>query len=555
MKVLGLISGTSHDGIDCAVVNFKLRDDGGLDAVLEHVDSVPYSLELRSQLISALPPAKVDLRGVTVLDTRIGQELAAAASVAASGRQVDAICSHGQTVYHWVQEGAVHGTLQLGQPAWIAERTGIPVIADLRSRDIAAGGQGAPLVPILDTLLLATEEGPSVALNLGGISNATILRPGSEPVAYDIGPANALIDAAVRMTGAHPGGYDEDGRIAAAGTVHEALLQELLAEPYYAAPAPKSTGKELFNEAYIYEFLKRSETLADKDLIATLTELTVRTVADELRRTGVTTVVVSGGGAANPTIMEGLRLSLPDARITTSDEYGIPSDVKEAVAFALIGWLSLHGLPGTVATATGAHTARILGTVLPGGGPLQLPSSLSTLPTALRIHPPQSNDDDVVIRPADLSDQEGIAEVFFDCWSSSYREVLPAELIDRMDREGAQALWAKSLTDTSAETRVAVLGETVVGVVGFGIDDNESGHVRSLYVSPKTQGGGYGRRLLENATVEMKEKGVKEITLWVFEENIPSRRFYEQQGWTPDGERTVDPNYGEPQIRLTRRLP
>ena len=372
MKVLGLISGTSHDGIDAAVVDFTL--DG--DVLHGHVTaaaSTPYDPALRARLRAALPPATTTLAEVCALDTLIGQ---AFADAAAAAPPVDAVCSHGQTVYHWVDGTRALGTLQIGQPAWIAERLGVPVVSDVRIRDITAGGQGAPLVSHLDTLLLAGLPGRPAALTLGGIANLTV--PGE--LAWDTGPANALIDAAVLRTGAHPAGYDVHGAIAARGRVDGQLLTELLAEPYYRLPPPKSTGKELFHDGYLEPFLG----VEPADLVATLTALTARTVADAVRGAGVDTLVVSGGGAANPTLMAMLGAELPGVRFVPSDELGAPRDAKEAIAFALIGWQTLHGLPATLPGYTGASGPRVLGTITPGAGPLRLPAP-ATAPRALRL--------------------------------------------------------------------------------------------------------------------------------------------------------------------------
>jgi anhydro-N-acetylmuramic acid kinase len=389
MKVLGMISGTSHDGIDVAVVDFEL-----VGSVLEgrvlHTASTPYPAELRARLIAAMPPAPTTLAEVCELDTLIGQSFAGAAAVAIeAGGPVDLVVSHGQTVYHWVEGAHALGTLQIGQPAWIAERTGAPVLSDVRIRDITAGGHGAPLVSVLDGLLLGAYEGGAGALNLGGIANMTVVR-GDTPYAYDIGPANALIDAVVTSRGLHPRGFDEDGRIAASGRVHERLLEVLLDEPYYRLAAPKSTGKELFHLAYVESALARAGvtvgvTVGDADLVATLTELTVRTVAHDVRAAEVGALVVSGGGCRNPVVMEGLRAALPGVSVSPSDDFGAPADDKEAIAFALIGWLTAHGLPGTVPGGTGAASARILGTLTPGAGPLVLPAPVTTPPRALRL--------------------------------------------------------------------------------------------------------------------------------------------------------------------------
>ncbi|MGV9378445.1 anhydro-N-acetylmuramic acid kinase [Nonomuraea sp. NPDC003707] len=383
MRILGMISGTSHDGIDVAVVDFELVG-GLLEGRVGHTASTPYPAELRARLIAALPPAETTLAEVCVLDTLIGQSFAeAAASAIALGGPVDLIVSHGQTVFHWVEGTHALGTLQIGQPAWIAERTGVPVLSDVRVRDITAGGHGAPLVSVLDGLLLRAHEGGAAALNLGGIANMTVVR-GGELYAYDIGPANALIDAVVTSRGLNERGFDADGRIAASGRVDERLLEVLLDEPYYALAAPKSTGKELFHLGYVEAALARAGGApGDADLVATLTELTVRTVARDVRAAGVGALVVSGGGCRNPVIMDGLRAALPDVDVAPADDYGAPSDDKEAIAFALIGWLTAHGLPGTAPGGTGARETRILGTLTPGAGPLALPAPVAEPPRSL----------------------------------------------------------------------------------------------------------------------------------------------------------------------------
>ncbi|MFE9657398.1 anhydro-N-acetylmuramic acid kinase [Micromonospora sp. NPDC006431] len=390
MKVLGLISGTSHDGIDVAAVDFALRD-GVLHGTVGYAGSAPYPEELRARLMRALPPSALTFAEACELDTLIGQAFAeVAADAAGRAGGVDLICSHGQTVYHWVQGRQVRGTLQIGQPAWIAERTGVPVVADVRVRDVVAGGQGAPLVSMMDVLLLSGLPGRPAALNLGGIANLTVLRPPGfgGPVAYDTGPANALIDAAVVRASDGRLRYDADGRLAAAGRVHAGLLAELLAEPYYRLEAPKTTGKELFHAAYLESALRAHPDLPDADVAATLTALTAQTVADQVCRHDVDTLVASGGGCANPTLMGMLRERLPRVRVTAADEFGAPADTKEAIAFALLGWHTAQGLPATVPSCTGATGARVLGAIVPGAGPLRLPAPLATAPTALRLTGP-----------------------------------------------------------------------------------------------------------------------------------------------------------------------
>ncbi len=373
MRVLGMISGTSHDGIDVAIVDFEMNDDGLAGRVV-HESVSPYLPELRARLIAALPPASTTLAEICELDTLIGQAFAeAAASASESVGGVDAVASHGQTVYHWVDGQHALGTLQIGQPAWIAERLGVPVVSDIRIRDITAGGHGAPLVSFLDDLLLRGHDGPSAALNLGGISNMTVVAADSL-VAYDIGPANALIDAVIVDQRLNDLGYDEDAQIGRAGTVDEELLALLLNDPYYDLETPKSTGKEHFHLGYVRAAeLELGRSLDPENLVRTLTELTVRTVAADIERAGVGFLAVSGGGCHNPLMLEGIRNALPAVNVVLADELGAPSDSKEAIAFAIIGWCTLHGVPATVPGGTGASGPRVLGTITPGAGPLVLP--------------------------------------------------------------------------------------------------------------------------------------------------------------------------------------
>ena len=396
MRVLGLISGTSHDGIDAALVEFSFAD-GVLRGAVRHASVTPYPSAVRARLAAALPPATTTLSEMCQLDTLIGQAFADVAQrVIDDSGAVDVVVSHGQTVFHWVEDAHCRGTLQIGQPAWIAERTGAVVVSDVRIRDITAGGHGAPLVSFLDTLLLAgLTDGDAVgALNLGGIANMTVVRASADPYAFDIGPANALVDAVVARSGVNDLGYDEGGRLAAVGSAHEGLLGVLLDDPYYALDPPKSTGKEHFHGGYVDAAVARAGAEAGVDLaldltlddmVATLTELTVRTVAEAVRAAGIATVVVSGGGCRNPVMMGGLQRALPGVRLMYSDELGAPADEKEAIAFALIGWCTVHGLAANEPAATGATGRRVLGTITPGRTPLVLPEPVTTPIAALEL--------------------------------------------------------------------------------------------------------------------------------------------------------------------------
>jgi anhydro-N-acetylmuramic acid kinase len=390
VRVIGMISGTSFDAIDVAAADLELD---GATILLRPLGSteVEYPPNLRARVAAVLPPASTTVEEICRLDTELGSMFAAAAAEAVESLcagAADLVVSHGQTVFHWVADGRALGTLQLGQPAWIAERTEMPVVSDLRSRDIAAGGHGAPLVSLFDVLLLADRDVRSGALNLGGIANLTVVS--GVPLAYDVGPANALIDAAVSELRGEP--YDEGGRYAATGLVDEALLDRLVAEPYYAATPPKSTGKELFHWPYLRSRIDGSPN--PDDVIATVTELTAVLIARELERHSLAEVFVSGGGTRNPWLMQRLSALAPSGcEVRKIDELGLPSEAKEAYAFALLGFLTAHGLPGTVASCTGASRPSVLGSVTPGGNALPLATVMATSgnaaasPTRLRILP------------------------------------------------------------------------------------------------------------------------------------------------------------------------
>lgn len=394
LRVVGLMSGTSHDAVDAAACELRLTGDTLTLTPLGHL-SVPYPPALRFGLVAALPPARTTLETVCRLDTEIGQAFADVAVRAVAelcAGRADLVVSHGQTVFHWASDGGdVLGTLQIGEAAWIAEATGLPVVSGLRTRDVAAGGQGAPLVGLFDALWLAGRPGSPVALNLGGIANVTVVPPTPPPVepapplvepvpplvehappvvepvethTFDTGPACALLDAATHHVTNGRLAFDADGALAAGGEVLPDLLARLLDEPYYARPAPKSTGKELFHLDYLLARLGPTPPTPE-DLLATLVALTARTVADAVRHTA-TEVVASGGGTRNPVLMAALRAELPGVAVRTSDELGVPSQAKEALSFAVLGWHTWHGLPGVLPGATGARRPSVLGSVTPG---------------------------------------------------------------------------------------------------------------------------------------------------------------------------------------------
>lgn len=381
--VAGMISGTSYDAVDVAVAAFEMDGENVLHCRPRGWRNRPIDSLLRADIGAVLPPNTTSMERVCRLDTELGQLFGrAAADAVGSLGPVDLLVSHGQTLFHWVADNQALGTLQLGSPAWIAEAAGVPVLSDLRARDIARGGHGAPLASTLDALLLLDRPRHRGALNLGGIANLTVRDDQHQVISYDIGPANALLDAAVSHATDGATQMDADGARAARGQVRPELLERLLADPYYQLPPPKSTGKEHFHRDYLAETAGTLEIGLD-DLLATVTELTARLVAAACRQHELSELVVSGGGVANPTLMG--RIEALSAPTTTRpiDDFGLPAQAKEAYVMALLGFLSWHGLPGTIASATGAQT--LLGSFTPGAGPLQPPQPLTRTPARMII--------------------------------------------------------------------------------------------------------------------------------------------------------------------------
>jgi anhydro-N-acetylmuramic acid kinase len=377
------------DGIDTAVADLELQD-GEIELRPLGSITVPYERQLRKQLGAVLPPGTTTAAEVCHLDNGVGRAFGHAAKQALdelAGGEADLVVSHGQTLYHQVEGGRVLGTFQIGQPAWIAEATGLPVVADLRTRDIALGGQGAPLASMFDVLLLAGSDRPTAALNIGGIANLTVVSPGIKPVGFDIGPGNALIDAAVSHISGGIEGFDRDGGMAGRGQVHSSLLHHLHADPYYRQPPPKTTGKERFHLSYLLEALEVIGEVPPEDLVATVTALTALTIAEACHNYEVGEVIASGGGTANPVLMGMLATQLPSVAISLIDDLGIPSGAKEAYVFALLGFLTVHQLPGNVPSVTGASRPAILGSVLPGRDGFPMASPIEKPPTRLRILP------------------------------------------------------------------------------------------------------------------------------------------------------------------------
>ena len=391
MIVVAVASGTSVDALDTAAIELTWTGDGTVDLRVLGTGEEPWPDGVAERLLALLPPATTTAAEVCALDTLVGQVIGTAAARAVdalAGGDADLVVSPGQTVHHEVVGDRCLGTLQLGQPAWVAEATGLPVVSDLRARDVAAGGHGAPLASTLDAYWLAPRADETrAALNLGGIANLTVVGP-TGVRAWDTGPASCLLDLAARQVTDGAQQYDAGGRLAAAGAVRDDLLDRLLATPYLALPPPKSTGREMFSQAFLDAAVDGVPPLSGPDLLATLTELTARTVAAGVPAE-VTEVVASGGGVRNPALMTALARCLDGPTLTTSAAHGIDPDAKEVVMWALVGFLSWHGLAGTVPGGTGASGPRVLGRLTPGRDPLTLPPPRTGL-HRLRVLAPET---------------------------------------------------------------------------------------------------------------------------------------------------------------------
>ncbi|MBO3277586.1 anhydro-N-acetylmuramic acid kinase [Pseudomonas schmalbachii] len=358
---LGVMSGTSLDGLDIALV----EQDAG--ATLRASHYIPMPAALRADLLALCAPGADELARAARAEQDWVRLAAQGINELLRSRNLDAsairaIGSHGQTVRHEPQWGF---TIQIGNPALLAELTGIDVVADFRRRDMAAGGQGAPLVPAFHQALFGQDSRQRAILNIGGFSNVSLLAPGEPVRGFDCGPGNVLMDAWVQHQ--RNESYDKDGAWGGSGKLNDALLQRMLADDFFATRGPKSTGRERFNLAWLQATLAAGPVLPSEDVQATLLELSARSIAESLLDAlpGCEEVLVCGGGAFNPPLMARLAAHLPAARVASTADYGIPPEWMEAMAFAWLAHRFLERQPGNCPDVTGAHGPRILGALYP----------------------------------------------------------------------------------------------------------------------------------------------------------------------------------------------
>ena len=378
--IVGLISGTSADGIDAAVVRVR-RTGPETRPELLHFTTVPYPEEERREIFALFSPQTGTVDRICALNYRLGELFADAALQAAAGAglrpaDVDLIGSHGQTIWHIPPEGRRPGSgLQIGEAAVIAARTGIPVVADFRAADLALGGHGAPLAPYIDYLLFRDPERSRAIQNLGGIGNVTHLPRGAameQVLAFDTGPSNMVINALVEAATDGREEFDRDGRLASSGRVDEELLAELLRDPYFGAPPPKSTGRERYGVQYAAQLLEAGKARGRSipDLVATAARLTVETIVRSYRgfldpRGGVDEVILGGGGSRNPVLRRWLAEALAPVPVRTHEEFGINGKAKEAMLFAILANDAVAGHRWGMTAATGSVRGGVLGKLVP----------------------------------------------------------------------------------------------------------------------------------------------------------------------------------------------
>ena len=383
LRVIGMMSGTSADGIDAALVEVA----GAPPALTTKFGGYFHSAFrpfVRERILRLANGAAAAMAEISELNFLIGQEFASTAIAACrkwgvAPKDIDLIGSHGQTVFHQGAKAKYQGkvripsTLQIGDISLIAARTGITTIGDFRPADMAAGGQGAPLIPFADYLLYGDSVRGRVALNIGGIANVTVIPARAKPeevFAFDTGPGNMIVDALVEQSSRGRASFDRDSRMALSGRTIPELLVRLMREPYLRQKPPKSTGRELFGEAYARDLLewgKRHHASA-ADVIRTATIFTPMSIADAFRRfivpgTHVEELIVAGGGAHNPLMMAQVAASLPGVEVVSASRFGVPGEAKEAFGFALLAHETFHGRPGNLPSATGAKHPAVLGKI------------------------------------------------------------------------------------------------------------------------------------------------------------------------------------------------
>ncbi len=378
MRIAGLMSGTSVDGVDVAVVDITKQKVN-----LLVFDVLPYPNALRREIVRLCRPETALLDNICHYNFVLGEVFADAIIKLCSKSgiplsSIDLVGSHGQTVYHnprgrRYSKKTIRSTLQIGEPSIIAQRTGITTVADFRPRDMAAGGEGAPLVPYADYILFGRNRSSRAVQNIGGIANVTFLPrccKQDDIIAFDIGPGNMVIDGIIRLISGNSRRFDSGGKMAAKGTVNKRLLNEMLRHPFLKRLPPKSTGREEFGQAFSSRIYKQAteKSIANADIVATITAFTAKSIAQAYHNflpALPDEIILCGGGSRNKTLVEMLHSELPDAKMLSTDDFGISVDAKEAVSFAVLAWATIKGLTNNVPGVTGAERPVVMGKIIP----------------------------------------------------------------------------------------------------------------------------------------------------------------------------------------------
>jgi anhydro-N-acetylmuramic acid kinase len=379
--IVGLMSGTSADGVDASIVRITGHSIDSKIKLLYHYH-YEYPKEIRDLIFKLFDLETADIPLIAGMNFLIGEVFAQVALEAIkraglSRVDVDIISSHGQTIFHSpspqrLGNFKVRSTLQIGEGAVIAEKTGITTICDFRVRDIAAGGQGAPLVSFADWILFTSQESTRGVLNIGGIANITVIPKNAtidDVIAFDTGPGNMVIDEIVSITTNGSMRFDRDGIIASKGKVNEELLEIALEHPYFSLPIPKTTGREVFGKSFARNLYETGKALglSDEDIIATITALTSNNISEAIRSFDIEEVIIGGGGVYNNSLIKMIKDKLPNVRVKTHEDFGIPNQAKEALAFAILANEVIFNSPNNVPKATGAKKKVVLGKILLGG--------------------------------------------------------------------------------------------------------------------------------------------------------------------------------------------
>jgi anhydro-N-acetylmuramic acid kinase len=378
MRVAGLMSGTSVDGVDVAVVDITKQK-----VKLCAFDVFPYPNALRKEILRLCNIESARLDNVCHYNFVLGKVFADAIVKLCNKSgipldSIDLLGSHGQTIYHnprgkRYSKKTIRSTLQIGEPSLIAQRTGVTTVADFRPRDMAAGGEGAPLVPYADYILFGRNRSSRAVQNIGGIANITFLPRGckhDDIVAFDTGPGNMVIDGITRLISGNKRRFDSSGKMAARGTVNKRLLDEMLRHPFLRRRPPKSTGREEFGISFAQKIYKQAveKGIANADIVATVTAFTAKSIAQAYSQflpTIPDEIILCGGGSRNDTLVEMLSSELPDAKMRSTDDFGISVDAKEAVSFAILAWATIKGLTNNVPGVTGAERPVVMGKIIP----------------------------------------------------------------------------------------------------------------------------------------------------------------------------------------------